>query len=230
LIPIDLKNHIKIDNMSNLDRVMRLPGTINFPKAEKRDRGQVEALAHIAVDYQIKCDIYALRAKVPRGPEAPSVKRSTVIRLNKNWPNARKIRIACEYVRGHVDDVDDNSWYTHDVMFPLISAIHDPVDPISVEDAFDCFMEAISGGERYGRMGRNQQYFARQWRSHHPELPPRVSSTRTLGTLFGACKKHGMKLPWTDAVAWEDDFERQHKELEELKQSLKAEDMHYVKK
>jgi hypothetical protein len=35
---------LKIDNMSNVDRVMRLPGTMNYPKAEKIARGQVPAL------------------------------------------------------------------------------------------------------------------------------------------------------------------------------------------
>jgi hypothetical protein len=49
-IPAELAKFIKLDNMSNLYRVMRLPGTVNYPKAEKRARGQVEALAHIAVD------------------------------------------------------------------------------------------------------------------------------------------------------------------------------------
>jgi hypothetical protein len=43
--------------MSNADRVMRLPATVNYPKAEKLAKGQVEALARIIKDYQTKCDI-----------------------------------------------------------------------------------------------------------------------------------------------------------------------------
>ena len=50
-IPDDLNEYIKVDNMSNIDRVMRLPGTVNYPKLEKKNRGQVEALAHIYKDY-----------------------------------------------------------------------------------------------------------------------------------------------------------------------------------
>jgi hypothetical protein len=204
---------IKIDNMSNVDRVMRLPGTVNYPKAEKIARGQVVALARIEVDYQCKCDIFTLRKKVPELSAAPTVvHQSKVVKLNRNWPNIRKIRIACDFLKNHVEEVDDNSWYTHNVLFPLISAIHDPIDPISEEDAFECFMEAISSGRRYGVMGRGPGLFQRQWKSHHPELPPRVNSVRTLGTLFDQCKKHGMKLPWADSVIWDDDFERMLKE------------------
>ena len=69
--PSELKDRVKIDNMSNVDRVMRLPGTVNYPKAEKRAKGQVEALAHIEVDYQCRCDIFALRKNVPQGRAAP---------------------------------------------------------------------------------------------------------------------------------------------------------------
>ena len=41
-VPAALAEYIKIDNMSNVDRVMRLPGTINYPKAEKIAKGQVQ--------------------------------------------------------------------------------------------------------------------------------------------------------------------------------------------
>jgi hypothetical protein len=108
-------------------------------------------------------------------------------------------------------------------MFPLISAIHYDIDPISVEDAFECFMEAVSGGRRYGGMGRGPGYFKRQWKSHHPELPPRVTSTRTIGTLFAQCKKHGMKFPWADSVFWDDDFDSQRKELSQSRYVLDEE-------
>jgi len=158
MVPVELKDHIKIDNVSNVDRVMRLPGTVNYPKAEKRANGQVEALAHIEVDYQCKCNIFDLRKNVPFKAVAPApVKfKSNVIQINKNWPNIRKIRIACNFIRDNIPDVDENSWYTYNVMFPLISAIHDSADPISEVEAFECFMEAVSGGVRYGVVGRGQ--------------------------------------------------------------------------
>jgi hypothetical protein len=71
-------------------------------------------------------------------------------------------------------------------------------------------MEAISGGRRYGLMGRGPGFFARQWKSHHPERPN--YHRMTLGTLIRAAKLAGMTV--LDTVAWEDDFQRQKRELE----------------
>ncbi len=226
-VPSELKEQIKIDNMSNLDRVMRLPGTINFPKAEKIAKGQIPALAYIAVDYQCKCDIYALRAKVPR-LEAPSVRRATayVHRPNPAWPPYRKALVLCEFIRDN-GLADTNETYTKWVMLPLIGMIHDE-NGLTIEQVEECFMEAVSGGARYNTMGRGPTYFKRQWRSHRPELARQ--GTRSLGSLVLFCRNNGMKLlPWSDAVAWEQDFERQRKELSELKQMVSEEDTHYVK-
>jgi hypothetical protein len=226
LVPSDLKDHIKIDNMSNLDRVMRLPGTVNFPKAEKRAKGQVEALAHITVDYQVKCDIYALRRKVPRLlRQVRPVERATpyVPRPNPQWPPSRKAKVCCEFIRER-GLADTNEWYTLNVMLPLIGAMRD--GELAAEEAEECFMLAVSGGERYGDQGRGPGYFKRQWRSH---LHSTRNGHRTLGTLFYVCKENGMLLPWADAVLWEDSFEAQRKELAALKQTIGAEDMDYVK-
>lgn len=229
LIPPELTAPIKIDNMSNVDRVMRLSGTVNFPKAEKIAKGQVPALAHIAVDYQCKCDIYALRAKVPRAPEAPTVKRSKpyVQRPNDPWTPYRKAVKLCEFIRDN-GLADTNEIYTKWVMLPLIGMIHDD-NGLTIEEAEECFMEAVSGGERYNTMGRGPGYFKRQWRSHRPELARQ--GTRSIGSLVLFCQQHGMKLPWgSGVVVWEQDFERQRKELAELKQYLNVEDVRYAKR
>jgi hypothetical protein len=210
---------IKIDNMSNLDRVMRLPGTVNYPKEEKRERGQVEALAHIAVDYRTKCDIFGLRGAVPRHEPAPA----TVTRVSPNgspprsnplWPPYRKAKACCEFMR-HRGLADFNQDYALNVLLPLLGAVQD--GELTLAEAEECFMLAVSGGERYGSPGRGEAFFQRQWRSH---LNSRRAKHRTLGTLFYVCQQNGMKPPWADAVAWEEDFQRQYRELSELKQTL----------
>jgi hypothetical protein len=165
--------NLKIDSMSNVDRVMRLPGTVNYPKAEKRAKGQVEALAHIAANYGKRFAFSELRSLVPGSIATPPVvKKEHVARLGGFWTPYKKALACCQFLCDK-GAADENHWYTHNVMLPLIGAIHDddPSGTLTVEEAFDCFMLAVSGGARYGSMGRGAGYFARQWRSHHPERP-----------------------------------------------------------
>jgi hypothetical protein len=224
-IPYELEKSVKIDNMSNVDRVMRLPGTVNYPKQEKLDRGQVEALAHISVDYQTKCDIYALRKAVPRIAVAPQsqVKKPYVPRPNDPWTPYAKAKFCCEFIRDN-GLADSNEWYTRNVMLPLLGEVR--AGNITLEQGEDLFLEAVSGGARYGVDGRGINFFRRQWRSH---LNSSRNGKMHLGSLIKACNDNGMKPPWSDTVKWEQDFHRQQKELEELKQTIDVEDLQYVK-
>jgi hypothetical protein len=216
---------LKIDNMSNVDRVMRLPGTINYPKAEKLAKGQVEALAHIALDNRIKCDPRQLRLNVPRLAPQRTPTQKFKAPKDSQWPPSRKAMTLCEFIRDN-GLADSNEIYTHWVMLPLIGMIHDDDENnrITLEEAEDCFLEAISGGERYGSAGRGQGYFRRQWRSHRPEL--KRNGTRSIGSLIKFCQDNGMKLPWSNAVvSWEKDFERQRQELQEVSTKLTDDDV-----
>jgi hypothetical protein len=211
---------LKIDNMSNVDRVMRLPGTVNYPKAEKRAKGQVEALAHIVIDNQIKCDPRQLRAHVPR--LASAVPRQKFQVKNSAWPPYKMALYCCEFIRDN-GLADSNEIYTLWVMLPLIGMIHDE-NGLSIEEAEECFLEAVSGGERYGSMGRGQDYFKRQWRSHRPELARQ--GTKSIGSLIKFCRDHGMMtLPWSGAVKWQTEFERQEKVLQEVRTQLTENDV-----
>jgi hypothetical protein len=210
----------EIDNMSNVDRVMRLPGTVNYPKAEKRARGQVEALAHIVIDNQIKCDPQKLRKRVPRVLPARTRAQKFLAPKDSLWPPYRKAKALCEFIRDN-GLADTNEIYTHWVMLPLIGMIHDE-NELSLEEAEECFLEAVSGGERYGSIG--QGYFRRQWRSHRPELARQ--GAKSIGSLIKFCRDHGMTLPWsTTVVAWQPDFERQENELREVSTKLTSEDV-----
>lgn len=162
LIPTPLHEHIKIDNMSNIDRVMRLPGTVNYPKQEKIDRGQVPALAHIVIDYRCKCDIFQLRKSVPRVTTAPAAKRTTkfISLPNSRCSPYKKALDCCEFLRD-LGAADTNEVYAKKVMLPLIGAMHD--EDLTVEEAEECFLEAVSGGDRYGLPGRGLGYFKRQF-------------------------------------------------------------------
>ena len=203
---------LKIDSMSNIDRVMRLPGTVNYPKAEKRAKGQVEALAHIAVDYGRKFTFPELRRIIPMfaGP-LPTSKKAYVPRPGGFWTTYKKAKACCQFLCDK-GAADENHWYVKNVMLPLIGAIHEEeYNRLTADEAFECFMLAVSGGARYGNMGRGPGYFKRQWDSHHPERPN--YHRMSLGTLIRACKLLGMKQE--DTVSWEADFQRMLKEAQE---------------
>jgi hypothetical protein len=186
----------KIDSMSNVDRVLRLPGTVNYPKAEKIAKGQVPAMAHIMNNYERKCCIQDLRKLVPQTQSVRSQeKRPFIPSPNSKWTAYLKAKWCCEFIKEN-KLADSNEIYTKNVMLPLIGAIHDEnkYNQITIEEAEELFMEAISGGERYGTMGRGQRYFMRQWRSHRPEIK-RVG-TKSLGGLIWFVKENGGILPW----------------------------------
>lgn len=209
---------IKVDNMSNVDRVMRLPGTVNYPKLEKQAKGQKVALAHVTKNYSHKHNIGELRSLVPTihtqrasGPRQPFIPRN-----NSKWTAYKKALACVEFIRDN-GLADTNEWYTLNVMLPLIGAIHDEneANQLTIDEATELFLEAVSGGARYGTMGRGQGYFMRQWKSHRPEYP-RLGN-KSLGGLIWAAKEAGMKLPWVAEVMWEEDYLRQKEELEAKK-------------
>jgi hypothetical protein len=222
---------IKIDNMSNVDRVMRLPGTVNYPKLEKQAKGQVPAVAQIIVDYQIKLDIEVIRKKLPKLQiSSDRLERKTFIpRKNDPWTAYEKAKACIDFIRdGGL--ADSNETYTHHVMLPLIGAIHDDneYNQLTMEEAEELFLEAVSGGERYNTMGRGEGYFRRQWRSHRPEL--KRNGTKALGGLIWFCTENGMELPWKGAVSWELDFLDMLDELSEKRTIISEEDAALLKK
>jgi hypothetical protein len=214
MIPKDLP--IKVDNMSNVDRVMRLPGTINYPKLEKLAKGQKQALAQIAKNYYRKVDTHKLRSLIPMikvRRETVRVKMPFVHPKDPKWPPFRKAQVCCEFI-AEQRLADTNEWYTLYVMLPLIGAIHDPDDNNSLTEAEaeECFMLAVSGGARYGTIGRGPGYFMRQWKSHRPQLAR--NGTKSLGGLIFAAESNGFVLPWKDKVMWEEDYIRMKEQAE----------------
>ena len=161
IVPGGLNEYIKIDNMSNVDRVMRLPGTVNYPKLEKKAKGQVEALAHIFKDYGVRCNIKALRDSIP-GIDNVRVPKDNGPFIRKRDPNSKygtpyKMALyLCEQIRDR-GLPDSNETYTLWVMLPLIGMIHEE-NNLTIEEAQECFMEAICGGDRYGSPRRGLLY------------------------------------------------------------------------
>jgi hypothetical protein len=226
-VPKDLP--IKIDNMSNIDRVMRLPCTVNYPKLEKVAKGQKPALAEILVDYCQKIDIFRLKIQIlPMSAQPEKTQKSRFIpRANDPWTAYEKAKACIEFIRDN-GLADSNEVYTIHVMLPLIGAIHDEEkhNQLALEEAEELFLEAVSGGERYGTMGRGEGYFRRQWRSHRPEL--RRNGTKKLGGLIFFATQNGFKLPWIKQITW--NYNEQKEQLESLKETAPQDLIDEIKK
>jgi hypothetical protein len=220
---------IKIDNMSNVDRVMRLPGTVNYPKLEKIAKGQKPALATILVDYHCKTDMTRLRDQVPiqSNIQEKTQKPRFIPRANDPWTAYEKAKACIEFIRDQ-GLADSNETYTIHVMLPLIGAIHDEEkhSQLTIEEAEELFLEAVSGGERYGTMGRGEGYFRRQWRSHRPELGR--NGTKKLGGLIWFSTQNGFKLPWVKQITW--NYDEQKEQLEKLRQTAPDDIIAEIKK
>jgi hypothetical protein len=71
-INAELARKLGGDKCHNVDRIMRLPGTINVPNAKKRKAGRVPTLAHVVDNETDWSRTYALDDFEDPGPEPPS--------------------------------------------------------------------------------------------------------------------------------------------------------------
>jgi hypothetical protein len=72
-INTDLARKLGGDKCHNIDRIMRLPGTINVPNAKKRKAGRVPGLAYLVEDETDWSRTYSLGDFDDPGPAAPAV-------------------------------------------------------------------------------------------------------------------------------------------------------------
>ena len=71
-INADLARKLGGDKCHNIDRIMRLPGTINVPNAKKRKAGRVPTLAYVVEDETDWSRTYSLDDFDDPGPAAPA--------------------------------------------------------------------------------------------------------------------------------------------------------------
>ncbi len=162
---------LQADSCHNIDRIMRLPGTVNLPNEKKRKKGRTEALARVVeVDWT---RIYSLKqftpaprvqSSAPGGGGGPQVKISgNLPRLDSldDLPNTVSSRTKALIVNG--DDPDDPTKYPSrsEVLFAVLcELVRAGVD--------DDMIAAVILDPDYGISGhvldqpRPQQYAARQ--------------------------------------------------------------------
>ncbi|MEL6450579.1 MAG: phage/plasmid primase, P4 family [Pseudomonadota bacterium] len=138
-LPVELRNlgietRLQADACHNIDRIMRLPGTVNWPNKGKRNKGRVPRLARVVdADWSRTCDVRDLPMEraPPRAGAAEQVPvvaavdvdldrlalpdRGRALVVNGDdpddpgrWSDRSRLvfHVACEMVRAGVSDAD----------------------------------------------------------------------------------------------------------------------------
>jgi len=187
LSPMLADNLIKIDKLSNIDRVFRLPGTVNFPTPVKIEKGATVRLARIVYDEGQYTDFWTLRESIPKVTKTVERKEKTdfVERPNATWTHYKKALFLCEYVRDH-KLVDDNQNYTHDLMFPLFGMINK--NEITAAQGRELWLIATSTGRETAYGNYERKWDTRKIANY---------TNRDLGSLIFYCRSHDCLLPWS---------------------------------
>lgn len=117
---IQLEREFSADNCHNVDRIMRLPGTINVPDAKKRKKGRVPRLATVVEFNDATHPLEGFtQAPTVAGAGGDNVK-----------PSGQATAVAVSGDLPRLDSVDElDKWAVPDWLKVLIVQGHDPDDP-----------------------------------------------------------------------------------------------------
>lgn len=188
LAPMIKADVLKIDKLSNIDRVFRLPGTINFPTQAKIDKGATIKMARLVYDQDEYSSFEDLRDCVPRVTEAIEKKaapKAVVDRPGMKWTVYNKMEYLCKFARDNML-IDDNGDYTHAFMFPLFGAINRR--EITAQQGRDLWLMATSTARTpaYGT-------WAKKWDTRKIEN----YTGRDIGSMIHFCREKDCLLPWS---------------------------------
>lgn len=112
------------DNCHNIDRIMRLPGTINIPDPKKRKKGRVEALAK--VEWFHEDLVYDLRSFVQA--QLVQVRGDTNLGGRASKSSPARVELSGNIPRlGSIDELDE--WNVPDRVKVILVQGHDPENP-----------------------------------------------------------------------------------------------------
>ena len=178
----------KIDKLSNIDRVFRMPGTINFPTEAKIAKGATIRMARIIYDKDEDTSFFDLREAVPK-VTTPIVRvepRKFEERPGQKWTYYTKAKFLCEFIKDNAL-VNDNEDYTHALMFPLFGMINR--NEITAAQGRELWLLATSTGRTtaYGT-------WAKKWDTR------KIANYtgRDLGSTIHFCRQHDCLLPWSN--------------------------------
>lgn len=179
----------KIDQLSNIDRVFRLPGTVNFPTQQKIERGATVRMARILYEGDNLYDFYDLRNIIPAvtTPIERKEKIPFVENKDKTWTVYNKARFLCEFIRDK-RLVEDNENYTHSLMFPLFGMINR--NEITAAQGRELWLSATSTARDPTHGSWIKKWDTRKIANY---------TGRDIGSIIHFVRKFDCLLPWSMA-------------------------------
>lgn len=184
----------KVDQLGNIDRVFRLPGTINYPTQAKIDKGATTRMAEVVYDEGAHCIYHELREAIPQ--RAVPIERKEKIpfteRPNKRWNIFNKTLFLCEFIRDH-KLVEDNEAYTHSLMFPLFGMVNS--NEITAAQGRELWLLATSTARDPAHGSWQKKWDTRKIANY---------TGRDIGSIVHFVRKHDCLLPWSSVDELED--------------------------
>ena len=210
----------KFDNMMNTDRVMRLPGTINFSTPEKMARFQAQCQSFIVSDAGPRWTYEKLRSMFAAPPDRESKKQASAqlaiekeralaarkpVSEDQEWRNTTKARWLCQFIKDN-GLADEDAVWSMKVCLPLKRLVNDTLDIVDEGSAIEYLLTAVSGGARYGTAGRGDAHFLRKWHSTYMvHKAQEHSAGDPIGVLYNLCREYcGDRF--TALVPWSQEF------------------------
>jgi hypothetical protein len=206
---------LKVDQLGNIDRVFRLPGTVNYPTEAKIAKGATVRMACLVHDGGEHSDYLELREIVPArtAPIERKEKVPFVERPNKKWNIFNKALFLCEFIKEH-KLVEDNENYTHSLMFPLFGMINS--NEITAAQGRELWLLATSTARDPAHGSWVKKWDTRKIANY---------TGRDIGSIVHFVRKHDCLLPWSSVDEIES-VEREAKAfgLECLRNPVKADE------
>lgn len=181
------ENVAKVDQLGNIDRVFRLPGTVNFPTQVKINKGATVRMARVIYDKGERCIYQELRDAIPvrTAPIERKEKVPFTERPNKRWNIFNKTLFLCEFIRDH-KLVEDNEAYTHSLMFPLFGMIN--CNEITAAQGRELWLLATSTARDPAHGSWQKKWDTRKIANY---------TGRDIGSIVHFVRKHDCLLPWS---------------------------------
>ncbi|MEM0988686.1 MAG: primase-helicase family protein, partial [Pseudomonadota bacterium] len=189
------------DSCHNIDRIMRLPGTVNVPNERKRKKGRVEALARVVDEDWSRVYPISRFTAAPRVQSSSGGGAATEVRLSGNLPRLESLDDLPDAVTARTkmlivngDDPDDPTRYPSrsEVLFAVLcELVRAGVDDDTIAAVIMDPDHGISA--HVLEQPRSQQYAARQIQQAreeaiHPKLRELNDLHAVLSNQDGKCR------------------------------------------